>query len=257
MKNFIRPALFFVLIFCGFLSSSLQAQTPEQLFEQGNALYRAGNYGGAAALYDSIVNLGFRSADVYYNLGNSRYRLEQLGQAVLSYERAARLRPHDPDIEHNLRLLSVKTIDRIEPVPDLFFIQWMRVVGSLLSPDTVKGLFICFWILFFSSLAVLSVVANSSVIRAVRMTMIVSFVFACLWGVLMGIQSLQDTAGNDAIVIEQTVTAKSSPDGKSVDAFVIHEGLKVKMTDAVSGWVKITLADGKVGWIEAKQCERI
>ena len=29
------------------------------------------------------------------------------------------------------------------------------------------------------------------------------------------------------------------------------------MTDAVAGWVKITLADGKVGWIEASLCEKI
>jgi uncharacterized protein YgiM (DUF1202 family) len=42
-----------------------------------------------------------------------------------------------------------------------------------------------------------------------------------------------------------------------VDAFVIHEGAKVKLTDLVGDWVKITLVDGKVGWIPADQCERI
>jgi SH3-like domain-containing protein len=53
------------------------------------------------------------------------------------------------------------------------------------------------------------------------------------------------------------VTAKSSPDVKAVDAFVIHEGVKVKLTDAVGEWVKVTLVDGKIGWIPAVQCERI
>ena len=73
----------------------------------------------------------------------------------------------------------------------------------------------------------------------------------------MGIQSFQDTAKDKAVVTAQTVTAKSSPDAKSVDAFVIHEGVKVKLTDAVGDWVKITLVDGKVGWILSEQCERI
>jgi len=257
MRNFNRKTLFFVLFISGALSAHAFAQTPEQLFEHGNMLYRAGDYRGAAALYDSIINQGYRSAEVYFNLGNSRYRLEQLAQAVLAYERAARLKPRDPDIAHNLRLLSVKTIDRIEPVPEIFFVQWMRAAGSLLSAETVKVLFLCFWILFFASLAVLAVVVRSGILHGARIVMVGSFVCICAWGVLMGIQSLEDTTSNDSIITGQTVTAKSSPDAKSVDAFVIHEGLKVKMTDAVAGWVKITLADGKVGWIEAAQCEKI
>jgi len=42
-----------------------------------------------------------------------------------------------------------------------------------------------------------------------------------------------------------------------MDAFVIHEGLKVTLSDALGDWVKITLADGKVGWIRGNECERI
>jgi uncharacterized protein YgiM (DUF1202 family) len=74
---------------------------------------------------------------------------------------------------------------------------------------------------------------------------------------MLGIQSFQETRQDKAIITAQIVTAKSSPDDKSVDAFVIHEGVKVKLTDVVGGWVKITLVDGKVGWIPADQCERI
>jgi SH3-like domain-containing protein len=74
---------------------------------------------------------------------------------------------------------------------------------------------------------------------------------------MMGIQSIQGASHNEAIITTQTVTAKSSPDAKSIDAFVIHEGLKVRLTDSVAGWVKITLADGKVGWINAEECEKI
>jgi len=53
------------------------------------------------------------------------------------------------------------------------------------------------------------------------------------------------------------VTAKTSPDAQSLDAFVAHEGLKVKLSDAVGEWMKIVLPDGKVGWIRAQDCKRI
>ena len=59
------------------------------------------------------------------------------------------------------------------------------------------------------------------------------------------------------VVIEQSVTVKTSPDLKSTDAFVIHEGLKVNLEDKIDNWVKIRLADGKVGWIENTSVEKI
>jgi len=49
--------------------------------------------------------------------------------------------------------------------------------------------------------------------------------------------------------LTNVVVVKLSPDEKSNDAFVIHEGLKVKLEDKVDNWVKIRLHDGKVGWI--------
>jgi hypothetical protein len=197
------------------------------------------------------------NADVYYNLGDAYYRSGKLAPAIVAFERAARLRPHDSDIEHNLKLLYLKTPDRIEPVPDLFLLQWMRTVGSLISSATVRGLFLGSWIFLFGVLAAIALIRSAEVVRALRIALLVFFVSVVLWGAMLGIQSLQDTSTGQAIITAQVVTAKSSPDARSVDAFVIHEGLKVKMTDAVGDWVKITLADGKVGWLLAEQCEKI
>jgi SH3-like domain-containing protein len=59
------------------------------------------------------------------------------------------------------------------------------------------------------------------------------------------------------VVVEQSVTAKTSPDSQSGDAFIIHEGLKVNLEDKLDQWVKIKLADGKVGWVENNSVEKI
>jgi hypothetical protein len=151
----------------------------------------------------------------------------------------------------------LKTIDRIEPVPEMFFIQWMRAAGSLISPETVRFLFILSWVLLFGSLAMMYFILRPDILRVARIIFFVSFVSVVLWASMLGIQSFQETTQDKAIITAQIVTAKSSPDAKSVDAFVIHEGVKVKLTDLVGDWVKITLVDGKVGWIPADQCERI
>jgi hypothetical protein len=151
----------------------------------------------------------------------------------------------------------LKTIDRIEPVPEMFFIQWMRAVGSLISRETVRFLFILSWVLLFGSLATMYFILRPDILRVARIIFFVSFVSVVLWAAMLGIQSFQETTQDKAIITAQIVTAKSSPDDKSVDAFVIHEGVKVKLTDVVGDWVKITLVDGKVGWIPADQCERI
>jgi SH3-like domain-containing protein len=75
--------------------------------------------------------------------------------------------------------------------------------------------------------------------------------------VLMVTQVADSRNRNDAVVTATVATAKTSPDSQSLDAFVIHEGLKVKLSDSVGDWLKIVLADGKVGWILSQDCERI
>jgi SH3-like domain-containing protein len=82
-------------------------------------------------------------------------------------------------------------------------------------------------------------------------------VLAFLFGGLLTLQLAEAQSRDEAIIVSATVTTKSSPVQQSVDAFVIHEGLKVRITDSVGDWFQIALADGKVGWIQATECERI
>ncbi len=257
MRNRLAHTVLILVLLAGGLTVRVSAQTTEDAFARGTEYYRAGQYDRAAKEYESILRQGYVSAEVYFNLGNTYYRQNRLGLAILAYERAARLSPGDADIRHNLRLLYLKTVDRIEPVPELFLIQWVRAVTTLMTPATTQVLFLFGWCVFFLSLTLLYLIARPAVVRSMRWTALVGLIVALVGGSVLGLQRLQDTTRDDSIVIAPVVTAKSSPDDRSVDAFVIHEGLKVKSTDAVGDWVKITLPDGKVGWIRTDQCQRI
>jgi hypothetical protein len=73
---------------------------------------------------------------------------------------------------------------------------------------------------------------------------------ALLIAVILFFSSLERESSNDyGILLKSVATAKISPDAQSNDAFVIHEGIKFRIEDEVNNWVKIKLADGKVGWL--------
>ncbi len=232
-------------------------QDAEALFAKGNDLYRQGKFTDAANAYEQIIKEGRVSAPVYFNLGNAYYRQGKIALAILSYERAQRLKPGDADIVHNLRLLNLKTLDRIEPVPDLFLIQWLRTYAAVVPVQTAFPLLLAGWALFFVALAGVYVVRHTGILRLLRWGVLVGLAVVLFAGATLGIHSMLSNDNDQAVITASIVTAKSSPDEQSVNAFVVHEGLKVKVSDNLGDWVKITLADGKVGWIHNEQCERI
>ena len=61
----------------------------------------------------------------------------------------------------------------------------------------------------------------------------------------------------EAIIFSPTVTLKSSPDEKSVDLFVLHEGAKVEIIDNIGTWFEIRIANGSVGWLPVSSVEKI
>ncbi len=234
----------------------LHAQTPHDTFERGNQLYREGKFRDALVQYESIIKQGYVDAALYYNIGNCHYRLGRVGQAILAYERALRLSPGDPDIQHNLTLANMRVQDRIETLPELFIVSWLRNISLIIPIETITVVFGWLWATLFLSLSAY-VVVSGRWLRVARLLSLVVFIGVVLVGGLLTVQVAFAEADDEAIVTSNVVTVKSSPDPQSVDAFVIHEGLKVKMGDRIGEWAKVTLADGKVGWIRQHEVERI
>ena len=75
------------------------------------------------------------SAEVYYNLGNAYYRTDNITKAVLNYERAHLLSPGDEDISFNLQFARSKTIDKITPESEMFFVTWWKALVNFTSVD--------------------------------------------------------------------------------------------------------------------------
>jgi len=239
----------YIILAVVILSSSMWAESAEAMLKRGNEFYIEKDYNKAIEAYENLTEQGYESPELFYNLGNSYFRIGKLGYAVLYYEKAHKLAPSDEDINHNLAFVNLQTVDKIETLPPFFLFEWWE---NLLALFSVTGWTIFTYIIYvlLLGIVVLYTFASGSFIQ--RLT-----VYGGLFTVLLLALSITILAVNvnrennvkKAVVVEQTATAKLSPDNKSNDAFIIHEGLKVTVEDHLSNWIKVRLEDGKIGWL--------
>ncbi len=233
------------------------AQEVSVQFEQANQTYRKGDFQKSIEQYESIVKNGYESPSLYYNLGNAYFKSEHISSAILNYERAKRLAPHDEDILYNLKLANLRVIDKIEPIPQLFFVEWWNAVVHFFSVDGWSKLMIVSLWCMTVAFAMLFLVRNFS-IRKISLFVIILSIALTVCS-LVSIRQEYSLLYNQqsAIIFSASVSIKSAPDEQSTDLFVLHEGVKVELLDGVSNWRKIRLPDGKVGWMPANALRAI
>ena len=243
----------FVLMILMLMPLSANAITKQNADDE----YAKGNYQQAIKDYQEILKTGV-SSEIYYNLGNAYYRTDNITQALLAYERALQLSPGDNDIRFNLQYARSKTIDKITPETEMFFVTWYHSLVNFTSVDR--------W-------------ANTAIVSIVMaLLLILVFLFAPqMWASKSGFygsaaflllfafanlfafqQKHELETKQGAIVIAPTVNVKKTPAASGTDVFVIHEGTRVDITDrGMKQWRGIKLADGREGWLKTSQIEEI
>ena len=243
----------FVLMILMLMPLSANAITKQNADDE----YAKGNYQQAIKDYQEILKTGV-SSEIYYNLGNAYYRTDNITQALLAYERALQLSPGDNDIRFNLQYARSKTIDKITPETEMFFVTWYHSLVNFTSVDR--------W-------------ANTAIVSIVMaLLLILVFLFAPqMWARKSGFygsaaflllfafanlfafqQKHELETKQGAIVIAPTVNVKKTPAASGTDVFVIHEGTRVDITDrGMKQWRGIKLADGREGWLKTSQIEEI
>ncbi len=222
-----------------------------------DALYTKGNYQKAITGYHELLKQGV-SADLYYNLGNAYYRSGDITKAIISYERASVLSPGDNDIRFNLQFVRNKTIDKIMPKNEMFFVTWYRSVVNAMSVDGWARLSV-FTVVSLLVLLLLFLFGNRMYQRKVGFYgasfMLILFIMSNVFAYQ---QQQQFKNHNYAIVTAPSAKIKKTPADNSEDAFVIHEGCKVDITDkTMKQWRCVEFEDGREGWIKTTQIEEI
>ena len=235
----------------------LPLSAPAVTKAEADSAYTNEQYQKAAELYEQLLKQGV-SADLYYNLGNAYYRMDNMTQAVLNYERALLLSPGDGDIRFNLQMARSKTIDKIVPESEMFFVTWYRSLVNLQSVDAWARMAIIA-LVGAILLALAYLFANAIWLRKIGFFGGMFFVLVFLVSNLFAWQQKRALIHRTgAVIMPAAVNVKSTPSKNGTDLFILHEGTKVNITDGtMRDWKKIRVADGKEGWIETREIEVI
>jgi hypothetical protein len=220
-------------------------------------MYIQQNFAGAVQLYDSLLKMNYRSPDLEFNIANSYYRTGDIARAILHYERAKLLNPSDSDVHHNLKIAYLSTIDKIEPLPKVFYqIWWENFVFAGSVDNRAKLTLVLLWIsfIFFGGYILLRK-------TSLRKISFYGFLIFLLTGVsslgLLWRQNQYLNNNRGAIIFAESTYVKSSPDENGANLFRLHAGTKVEIRGEISGWKKIRIANGNEGWIASGHLETI
>lgn len=239
-----------------FCTLELIAQTPEDLFLEGNAHYENEHYDLALGSYEQALE-SVRSVGLYYNAGNAAYKSGLLGRAILYYERALTISPTAEDVLANLEIANSRVADRIEALPSL----GVDTIWSVLTAENKLSLWVALTILLQCvglGLLTWRFFVDKKEFKGTLFTAGALFVF--IGFVTLGLYSSTVSAlekSTGAIIMVPVVEVKNAPTVSSQEAYVLHEGTKVEILSSSNDWVEIKIANGSIGWIETAALEAI
>lgn len=92
----------YILLFIFTFQFALASESIDATFKKANDLYNKGDYEQALQSFESIINQGNESADLYFNIANCYYKLGKVAPSIYNYEKALLLNPDDEAIQTNL-----------------------------------------------------------------------------------------------------------------------------------------------------------
>lgn len=245
-------SLFVALIVC------LNVQAVGQFnLDKADEAYTAGSYDTALEIYNSALDKGYESADLYYNVANCYFRKGELAASILNYERALKLDPSHDDAKHNLEFAESRTVDKIDSLGSVFLVDWWNAIANITSADAWAWIAISLFVVLLVSLS-LYIFVRKMWVRKVGFSVAIVALFFTIISILCAYTRYEvETSKSEAIVFSQTVTIKSSPDSSGNDLFILHEGTKVNIKSTLGEWVEISTSDGNSGWMPASAIEVI
>ena len=230
-----------------FLPVLLLGLDSADLFERANKNAEDSKFLEAIEKYELLVEKGFISGNLYYNLGNAYYRTNQLGFALWAYYSAQRLIPRDPDLLHNIKVAQAKCVDRIELPKSIFLFDFLLKIETFVR---LVELNILGSILFFIiSLLILLKKTDLVSINIINYLVSLLVTLFLIVNVLALRKYIIENKEKYSIVISNSVSVFSGPkDNQNSILFLVNEGLKVKLNNYQEKWVEIELIDGKKGW---------
>lgn len=220
-----------------------------ELFNKANEAYADANYKEATRLYEKVMNEGYTSPELYYNLANAYYKQEKIAPSIFYYEKALQLAPGETYIINNLRFAQNMTVDEIDVLP-------------LSKAEETKRAFIFYfnfnqWAYLAIGFSVLCFLAFLGYLFSKKPFLKRSFFSLSIFVFLLSMASIyvayaQEvllSKDNFGIIFSEEIDVFSEPNTSSRVLFSLHEGTKVNVVDEFRDYQKIELTNGSTGWV--------
>lgn len=216
-------------------------------FEAGNELFDQGKYAEAKQHYETLIESGQGSANVYYNLANADYRLGSAGRAMLNYERALALNPGHKEAAANLKLLREQSSARL---PEETWVT--KTFGGLPINQWTLATVATGWMTLFS--IVVLATSRRAANGGVWFLLIVSAAtlgFAAT-GVGVGMKDL-----SLGVITAKQAEARLQPAESAGVAEVLPAGSRVRVLSERGPWTYCELPGAGRGWIPQGMVEKV
>lgn len=245
--NLLQIWVVILLLFCA--TTQIVRADPNPNFVRANQDYNDGRFQEAVEGYQSLVQSGQWSANLFYNLGNAWFRLGDLGQAILNYERAVALDPHHPESAANLSLVrdEARALELKRNRLERYIATGTRTQYSIIAS-------LAFWFILFVAARLFFLPRRS----ALRISLL-ALAILVLTGAVFALRSLETGARGRtlAIVTGKKIEARLATADNSHSVLVLPPGSEVKILSQRGDWLYAELPNELRGWIPANGAQRV
>lgn len=234
-------------------TESADATDPNEVFYTANVACKAGDYDKAIHGYENIINGGFKSGELYYNIANCYLEKRDIGRAILNYKRAMRFTPRDSAllINYGYALSKMKQRDTSRKEP--YLIVKLR---EALDFFTIKEAIFIFLGFYYLAAIVMIVRKLDRTGRSFLWLINIILVLAVI-AVATPLAKKINEAETEMIITSKTTDAKLEPLNDAPSSFPLYEGMKVYVVKSRKDWHKIKRPDGRIGWVAALDLDRV
>lgn len=225
-------------------SGSLSAKS-----DSASTLFSHGKYAEALNLWYTIVQSGNTDPNLYFNIGNAESLIGHVPESILAYEKAEKFKPSDHVIKEAIKKEREKIENAVIPVSSFFLIDWYRGLISLFRPGG--------WIWLALLLLCIGIVKWLVEVKSIRIHGWITgrnkfyFLEAGLVCIAIGFLSYHQLHHSNEAIVMTTCDFRQAASGESPVVRTLYPGEKVKITDHISNWNKVSLLNLDEGWINA------
>ncbi|MEY2494456.1 MAG: hypothetical protein QOJ45_948 [Verrucomicrobiota bacterium] len=246
MKKFVLVAAMIAVL--GVWTDSVRAEM-DPTFAKANQAYSEGRFQEAVDGYQSLVQAGRYSANLFYDLGNAHFRLGSFGEAILNYERALALEPRHPESEANLQLArdEARALELRKTAVEKYVDAGTPTQYSIAASVAV-------WFALFVTTRLFFARRRSA--GQIALIVLSLLVFA---GASFALYTEENGSKGSAlaIVTGKDIQARLATAESAGSVLALPPGSEIKVLSERGGWIYAALPNDLRGWIPATAVQRV